>query len=459
MPEFRRELSKELNIYFLILRALFSYPYEDAFKQDCILLIFLLTFSTILIGSKRISIPEMCKGLQMPIFCQTISQENRHPDKSPLEQAYAELFADIIDSPRSNSSSEFQFTTNHSNDSISSLKQCALRFMRIQLAILWCDGLENVLNEVTNMEGNQNYPKFRSRNQIINYGDNISSLKEFLKYNADLNLRKTDIESVKISSRHESIKQFLYDASNATTHCHVAESIAKIHLCITVASKISSHQQKHILNTFKRFIMTPPNNAKDVALFENVLNLLAHLISAGNDDALFLIISELKIKHCLFWFILKNLTSSIWLYKATCKFLQLIVKQCIYHTDQNQLKSHLKSNKNEDDSNFYNQIFERILKISEEAFRLHDIDRFRLLLSLAQYISLSNSIDLDEGFSINIAKQMLDFIMKLKSFTQTGSHINKNALLIARNVLENISEVWQPYISFVTVSHDKLYCR
>lgn len=102
--------------------------------------------------------------------------------------------------------------------------------------------------------------------------------------------------------------------------------------------------------------------------------------------------------------------------------------------------------------NLFNKIFEYLIPILDESFNKRLLSRYRLLLSLLKHLSSTNYLDIDSGYKKLITEKLLNFIMTLKSFTQTGSNYIKNSLLIIGNLMIDVDEVCKIIYNFKEIS-------
>lgn len=83
---FRNEISKELNIYFLLTKAALIYYHDISLLQDCALSFFLLLYSSYIVGNN--CIPFVCSTFYIPLKCGFHWKTSPHHSKSYLEKIF-----------------------------------------------------------------------------------------------------------------------------------------------------------------------------------------------------------------------------------------------------------------------------------------------------------------------------------------------------------------------------------
>lgn len=92
VPEFRRFLADNVNIYHLIMRALLTYHHMPIFKPDCCSLLFLLLFSEYTLGSgKTISLPAICYKYSVPFIAEHHWKCSPFSELSYLEEVFIDV--------------------------------------------------------------------------------------------------------------------------------------------------------------------------------------------------------------------------------------------------------------------------------------------------------------------------------------------------------------------------------
>lgn len=149
-------------------------------------------------------------------------------------------------------------------------------------------------------------------------------------------------------------------------------------------------------------------------------------------------------------------------YENICEFFKELIRNC-YNTSfngnlkiTNLIQPELQSNESNNNIqivgtslNIYCKLFEYLIPIMEECFHKRYLNRVRAIVSLLQVITASKRIEIDSNFMHIVAKKLLYFIMTLKSFTQAGSHLNKNCLLIILNLIDDIDEVSKKFLYYI----------
>lgn len=257
---FRRELSTDTNIYYLLIRALLIFHDNLIFKLDCSMVIFLLLFNDYIIVENNkqqiIKLPFLLKKLHIPFKC------DFHWKLSPfkIDNKLNELIND--------------------NNTIANIDN-KWQYLRITFAKLWFNDFYNI-------------NKMCKENEFSS-----SILFDDINFDNKLKLTKLDlklIESTKISNY---INCNLSEISNGTKHKDIHVGLSRLENAILIFNDLNSNENNvmellnqrinlqkqlptdQIINTLKRFCMSAPNNYADDIIFKNTLNFIGKLIERG----------------------------------------------------------------------------------------------------------------------------------------------------------------------------------
>ncbi|XP_055923386.1 protein rotatin homolog [Eupeodes corollae] len=356
--QFRQELAKEENVFILLTRSLFLYVNDITLKQDVSLCLFLLLYSSVIVGTKTLTVPKVLKNLRLPVKCQLQSTAACSGKKTVLEKLYL--------GDETPSTGDLKST------------QC---FIRMTIADLrFKGGLENA--------------------------------KPSTEYTPSLT--KSDLRLIKSTSMTENITKFLKYASNATEHEQIMDSITSMRL-IQLLCGGNAMSSDLVTKTFKRFIL----NTNQLVLLEDTVELFSTLVQVNNETIITWLLSILGEEQTPLLRLLSNETeTSLSLHRKICGLLSEVFQRAP-PTDQSQSRLEL-------------EVFDTLMSITEEHFKNRDLDRTRCVLGVLQVISGRRSLQklLSRKQVHSTCKKLFFFTIALKSFTQTGSDLQKNALLI-----------------------------
>lgn len=212
-PVLRKDLSEEINVYFIILRSLLMFHHDDGLKADAATALFLLSFNTYTIGSYSISLPRILNKLKIPFLPQFHWSESPHRFLSPLEEIFFE--------PDGHSRPS-------TADSNSSDKSSLWQFLRISFASIWFNGLENVLmNARQSKRATEDNQRINYCHVPINGGKNYRMIRA-LDFDDRLKMTKKDLLLIHASLPMDSFRYFIHQIENSTTHQEVSSAIAHI---------------------------------------------------------------------------------------------------------------------------------------------------------------------------------------------------------------------------------------
>lgn len=264
ITRFRRELSNESNVYFLLLRALLLFHKHPGVKVDCAVTLFLLVQNEYSIGSNDITIPQTFTTLKVPFTCNIRWKESPFCQTTALEDllnhSHSKVETDCI-SESTLSDNFFATTIPH----ISLDAQFLWQYIRIYFAHLWFDGCGNIL---TKLKSNIMTP-------MIYECDSPA-----LKFDSQLQLTASDLQTIKSTLPAHSIPFWLRTISNATSHGDVLFGFSQIENFILL-SENSLIPFNDFKNVTMRFVSAVPNSHGDEIVFKYVLNILEKLMKRG----------------------------------------------------------------------------------------------------------------------------------------------------------------------------------
>ncbi|CAG9829728.1 unnamed protein product [Diabrotica balteata] len=233
----REELSHNVDIFYYTLRGLLLFFTEERFKQDAIIVLFLLVFKDFIRGSPsraNFSLPEiLISKINLPFTCHshwTISE----------------------------------YTKNSLRDSITSDRWC-LSSIQIQWNAEIFGGFDKLIQW-----------------DEINYENH--SMYNFVDI---LKLNDYDLQCIKNSSIDHCVKHYLKSIQNATSHDIVLESIDNLTLYVCLhqlACEFNENYDKETFkkhqweNTFLRFLKVLPSSEHDTIVLKKILQFLCILI-------------------------------------------------------------------------------------------------------------------------------------------------------------------------------------
>lgn len=246
MTQFHRDLCSDENIYLLLLRSLLLFYKHDAFRTDCSIALFMLSYSEYCIAEQHnISIPARCSDrLAVPLRHLTHWHQSHYNKTSDLEE----------------------LLLNEDKYNIDELQTTA-QYIRLTFASNWFDGFDRILKV--------------SKHSIE--GLSISDYCQdgpILKFDKSLCLNKCDLALIRATSPAAAIRHWIHKIENATNHAGVMNGIANIENHI-VLPRIERRnlRTKDLINAVQRFYMTLPNTDIDVQVFVAVERLLATLVT------------------------------------------------------------------------------------------------------------------------------------------------------------------------------------
>lgn len=480
VAELRRNIAKDTDFIFLVIRALFLNHHDPDFKMACATLIFIVTFSDFVVGSDDLSFPKVLNGLLVPFQC------NFHFSSSPFDKissleavfydapidtevAYNDLVI-VIDDDDPNSigdnlhSRNNNFTEcgsaqlraqNHRRlaDINSNLKdkhdkslKDKWRFIRMVFAALWFEGIDDVFQ---NLEKNCQGP-FKSETGWLglNYSDipalqqneSVTSPEDILDFDSNLHLTAADVNWMRITSVTEYVKNAVSIIDASKSHAAALDGVVRINTLLLLPQHMECFPNK-IVKAIRKFVMTPPGSAKDEQVLVRIIDLLHNLIITGYDNVLVWMLTQLNDGSCVFFYLLQDKNyNSLELYKKNVQLLRTIVKiSCqVDNDDVLKLLYNISDSavRRDNESNVILHLFDII---SDE---LSDCDKHRVqtLLSLLLCLTTNADIDSDELQICKVVKHLFTYIQVLKPLAQSGSNVVKNCLLIIGQLMKLLRE-------------------
>lgn len=237
-PKLRTEVSQEINVLCLLVRALVLFYHHESFKQDCAVALFLLVFSDYTTGGGQLSLPILCDRLKVPVKNTPHWITSPFNKKSDLER----LLFYVHDTDQSNG---------------------IWQNVRFTFASLWFGGLEHVFDKSNGLK--------------IDYDENCR-----FEFDQSLRLTKTDISLLRATSISLTLHNRLQTITNATNHLVAQSAIAELTNYMLLPSNDTLRKSsKSILTAVQRFCATTPNTQSDDATFAAVCKLLADLVQKG----------------------------------------------------------------------------------------------------------------------------------------------------------------------------------
>lgn len=237
-PKFRKEVSQEINVFCLLVRALMLFYHHESFKQDCAVALFLLVFSDYTTGVRQLSLPLLCDQLDTPVKYTRHWTSSPFNKKSDLEQLLCQV---------------------HETDQSNGIWQN----VRLTFASLWFGGLENVFD--------------KSESTKIDYDKDCR-----FEFDQSLRLTKYDINLLRATSISLTLHNRLQTVTNATNHLVAQSAIAELTNYILLPSIDTLRRSSNgVLTAVQRFCATTPNTQSDDITFTVVSKLLADLVHKG----------------------------------------------------------------------------------------------------------------------------------------------------------------------------------
>lgn len=261
---FRHELSNEVNVYFLLLRALLLFHQHPGLKIDCTVTLFLLVFNDYTIGSNDISIPNILKKLRIPFKCNIRLKQSQFNKISQLEELLLQhntSHSSTVSDSDVSSEISANIMTNFIN------KNYLWQYTRTYFAYKWFDNLNNFVVK-------HNKP---SNITIPNYDIYVNSLN----FDQQLKLTVNDIISIQSTLPDCLINYWLKTISNATSHGDVLLGLSQIESFILSSSNKNVIQFNDFKNVTTRFLSSVPNTHGDEMVYKLILNVIEQLIDRG----------------------------------------------------------------------------------------------------------------------------------------------------------------------------------
>lgn len=367
----RQRLANDLQVYILLLRAQLLFLGNVTFKTDCAIVLFSMAFSEYVIGgsgdvcntsdindkrpAQLVSIPAICKKLQVPLKCEYHRLESMSEARSAIEM----LLLTTTDRTRSSFSSSSPMTTSRIETAYD--KNVLWRFVRMCFASTWFGSLHH-LDECA---------ADKNATSAVNYF--YGNRRKSGAFNTKLCLTRDDVEVINCTSPTNGINHWLHVLRNATTCEQVSMSFAAIE---NFSNVDSVNRKRWDINTFliaiRRFCTTMPHGEPDELVFRQVQRLLSNLIERDFRDVHIWILREFQCKNCLFLQMLSSpspATSEI--FASNVRFLEVILTK----TFQLQAKKsidhllHASSDANQKTAtNLYEKLFTMITSQLDDTF-------------------------------------------------------------------------------------------
>ncbi|XP_055385782.1 protein rotatin homolog [Condylostylus longicornis] len=466
----RNELSGESNIYLLLLRSLFLFYNDITLQQDAVITLFLLLYNHHIVGGeKKISVPIILKKINLPLKSDFHWEESIYKKVSYFEQIFLEISENNTKNNSNFSSNTFSKTKKPYSESerFSSIplsrrtepiysvvrekqpneNEAILQFIRYSFSTIWFTNFEEmhkniILNKLNNDNTTLDYTDFPENFNETSNG--IIEFQDILDFNSNLKINSEDIRLIKITSPQDNVRKFLKKISNETTENDFLKKLAEFRFCLFLGS-YSILDGNEVIKTFQRFLIVKPSSTGDHKIFQNIVDLFHYLIKLENESIILWILKEFSEQNCVILQVLKDYNVPRTLYDSVCELIETIINFCSTKANNNKIQEYAlyttETSSKKYYSNIYNKLFEIVIPIAEECFHKRYLDQVRSLLNLLQIITKTENIDIDYGFATIVIKKMLYFVMALKLFTQCGSHLNKNCLLIVGNLMNCCDEI------------------
>lgn len=303
--DLRMQLADEINVYFILFRGLFMYHLDGNLKADVATALFLLV-TPYAFGSYAISLPVLMHKLHVPF-----AQEN-YWSTSPY--AYLseinEIFCENLPSSR------------HTTPKSTNLLATSWQYLRMSFGHLWFNGLANVIVNARNAKRDgENCERLNYAH--IPVGKEIKMI-EPLNFSDAMRMTKKDLLLIHASLPMDSMKYFMHQIENATTHAEVTNAIEHIHCNLALHHKMAFPMET-LVGIMKKFCISPPTNEDDCDLFLKTIHLLR--ITLDHDDngkVLEWLMGQINGKTSVFISILKDPKSSVITLRETAKLLNKV---------------------------------------------------------------------------------------------------------------------------------------
>lgn len=241
IKRFRREVSKEENVYYLLLRALLLFYQHPTFKQDCAVALFLLSYSEFVVGSISITMPSIFERVRVPFKYVPQWQFSPYNKKSNVEMLMEKIKKD------DETAATF-----------------AWQYTRLIFASLWFNGFEQLIRQV----GTENDTRFY---YTIN--------GQHMTFDPLLCLTKSDVLLVQGTTIRFSMDKWLQTISNATSYVDVSLGVAGIENYTLIPNSKQEHLiHNNLILAIRRFCSATPNTPSDEAVYEIIIQILASLV-------------------------------------------------------------------------------------------------------------------------------------------------------------------------------------
>ncbi|XP_055627670.1 protein rotatin homolog [Toxorhynchites rutilus septentrionalis] len=491
VPEFRRFLADNVNIYHLIMRALLTYHHMPIFKPDCCTLLFVLLFSEYTLGSgKSISLPLVCFKYSIPFVAEHHWKCSPFSELSYLEEIFIDVnekkdchFSVIepLESPsilrfKSNCGIECASTrmprAKQCNDesineetppyaSRQQYRQVAWQYLRLAFACQWFDAFENILVNakkcINSPEANKDadapvidyslLPPHLVTSQVNDDGEEVVDLgDQTLQFDRILQLTRQDVDMIRTTHVEEIFRNSLKSIATASSHAEVSVGLSGLesNLILPMQDQLLHNS---IVKHLKKFILTPPNTPADEKLLIDVIGLLGQLIQIGYENVLVWIANLLLEQTSIFINLLKSDTCSGQLFMKNVDFIKIVLIEALSceNPDMKNMLIHengcQKNLKPEEKINLLNKLFETIFGRLDNDLQKCDIMRILSLISLARVIVQSVLIEFDNKYLNHVVNKLCSYISLIRSITYSGSTISKNCLIIIALLLDQMKDV------------------
>ncbi|XP_055593623.1 protein rotatin homolog [Uranotaenia lowii] len=483
VPEFRKFLAENGNVYYLVIRALLINHHLPIFKPDCCSLLFLLLFSDYAVGSgKSISLPTLVAQYRIPFVCEFHWRCSPFHELSYLEEIFVDR-ADSVEKPIQQQDSILRFSRtcgvecatsrlqmNTANQSfhrsssdlanLQSYRHVAWQYLRLAFACQWFDAFDNIL---VNAKKHRTSPMAANAKEsvVIDYNllpphlmpskrnddETVIDLEyNSLAFDRSLRLTATDVNMIRTTHVEEIFKNSLKCIATATSHAEVSVGLAGL------ASNLSLPMREQILHNsivkhLKKFILTPPNTLADEKLLIDVIGLLGDLIQIGYENVLVWIVTLLFEQTSIFTQLLKSENCSGELFMKNVDFIKIVLQEALLceNTDVVKLmvneQDYQMNIKREHNFNLLNKLFETITDRLDNDLHKCDIMKIIALVSLCRVVVQSGLLEFDSKFLNHVINKLCSYMNLIRSITYSGSTIIKNCLIIMSLMLDRMKDI------------------
>lgn len=485
IPEFRRFLADDVNVYYLIVRSLLSFHHLPIFKPDCCSLLFLLLFSEYTLGcGKTVSLPAICKNYKIPFICEYHWKYSPFNELSYLEEIF-------IDEERDDQQFTAEGNTilrlsrpcgmecattrmqqqdindlesmNHTAENmvyLESYRQVAWQFLRLSFASQWFDAFENIM--INAKRSRQTLDSSKEDGALVDYNvlpphlvspkqnedeDGVIELDDgSLEFDRVLHLTKQDLNMIRTSQTDEIFRNSLKAIATAVSHAEVSIGLSGLesNLILPMREQILHNS---IVKHLKKFILTPPNTPADEQLLIDVLSLLGDLIQIGYENVLVWIVTLLFEQTSIFIQLLKSETCSEELFMKNVDFIQIVLQAALACDNPNVASLLINEEgfqmkvKREHNFNLLNRLLEIITNRLDNDLQKCHIGNVLSLISLARVIAISELIEFENKFLNHVINKLCSYIARIGMLTYSGSTIIKNCLMVISLLLDQMREV------------------